>query len=307
MISVVIPLYNKEKHIADTIRSVLIQSFQDFEVVVVDDGSTDNSAIVVEGLLSKDDRLHLIKQANEGVCSARNKGIEVARGEFVAFLDADDQWDVDFLAEIVKMQKEFPLAALWGINFAELYGGKLVRELPTGLPKGYRGYVDNYFDMPGRVSDLFCSSSVVIRREAFAKVGLFDTRLKYSEDIDMWYRIILNYPVAFYDRYMVSYFYDADNRTMNRTHCLCDWLPYYCDKYVQYKGTRFYSWIQLWSAVRIREIYFDDASQRADARVAAAKLDYSVLPTKYKYLLRTPFWLGSVLWRIDKLKTKIFQ
>lgn len=307
MISVIIPLYNKEKHIAATIRSVLAQSFQDIEVIVVDDGSTDHSAAVVEQLLLEDSRLCLIKQLNGGVCSARNKGIEVAKGEYVAFLDADDQWDVNFLTEIVNMQSDFPNAAMWGINYAELYNGKLVRELSTGLPKGYRGYVDNYFDMSGRISDLYCSSSVVIRRETFAKVGLFDTRLKYSEDIDMWYRIIVNYPVAFYDRYMVSYFYDADNRTMNRTRLLRDWLPYYCDKYSDYKGSRFYNWIHLWSAVRIREIYFDDASQRADARVAAEKLDYSVLPTKYKYLLQTPFWLGSVLWCIDKLRTKIFK
>lgn len=306
MISVVIPLYNKEKHIADTIRSVLAQSFQDFEVVVVDDGSTDNSAAVVEGLLSEDNRLRLIKQANGGVCSARNNGIDVARGEFVAFLDADDQWDVDFLKEIVKMQNDFPHAAMWGINFAELYGGKLLRELPTGLPKGYRGYVENYFDIPGRISDLYCSSSVVVRRNVFDVVGMFDTRLKYSEDIDMWYRIIVNYPVAFYDRYMVSYFYDADNRTMNRTRRLCYWLPYYCDKYSSYKGTRFYNWIQLWSAVRIREIYFNDKLQRTDARVAAYKLDYSVLPVKYKYLLKTPFPVGMVLWWFDKLRTKLF-
>ena len=87
MISVVIPLYNKEKQIRKTLQSVLTQTFQDFEIVVVNDGSTDNSAIEVEKV--KDPRIRLIHQQNAGVSAARNKGIEEARYELIAFLDAD--------------------------------------------------------------------------------------------------------------------------------------------------------------------------------------------------------------------------
>ena len=194
MISVVIPLYNKEKSIVSTIESVISQTYKDWELIIVDDGSTDNSLEVVQNFVDElkieDCRLKILSKENGGVCSARNRGIEEARGEYVALLDGDDMWDNEYLAEQVKMITDFPNAAMWGINYAELYEGKLIRKLETGLPDGYRGYVENYFQMPTRVSDLFCSSSVVIRKDVFDKVGMFDERLKYSEDIDMWYRII---------------------------------------------------------------------------------------------------------------------
>lgn len=308
MITVVIPLYNKYKSIRNTLNSVLSQSFQDFEIVVVDDGSTDGGAEVVAQI--KDERIRLIRKENGGVCSARNRGIKEAKYDYIALLDADDGWDIDYLAEQKRLIEDFPEAAMWGINFAELYNGKLIRELPTGLPKGFRGIVDGYFDQTlkkGRVSDLFCSSSVVIRKSAFDKVGLFDERIWYSEDIDMWYRIIANYPVVFYDRYMVFYYYDAENRAMNRTRQLKWWLPYYVEKYAEYKGNEpFYTFIERWCAVKIKQIYFGDKSQRSDAIKAAAKLDYSILPKKYKYLFSTPYFVGLMLYLITEslLKAK---
>lgn len=298
MFSIIVPLYNKEKSIRSTIDSVLSQSFQKFEIVVVDDGSTDSGADVVAQI--KDNRIRLIRKDNGGVSSARNRGIKEAKYDYIALLDADDGWDKEYLAEQRKLIEDFPEAAMWGINFAELYNGKLIRELPTGLPKGFRGIVDGYFDKTlknGRVSDLFCSSSVVIRKSAFDKAGLFDERIRYSEDIDMWYRIIVNYPVVFYDRYMVFYYYDAENRAMNRTRQLKWWLPYYVDKYSIYKDVEsFYTFIERWSAVRIKQIYFEDKLQRTDAKNAASRLDYSVLPPKYRYIFCQSFCIGYIIY-----------
>ena len=308
MISVVIPLYNKEKSIAKTIESVLAQTYTDYEIIVIDDGSTDKSAAVVESIIlslneSNSFIIRLFSKNNGGVSSARNLGIEKSRGEYIALLDGDDQWDKDYLTEQVKMIHDFPEAAMWGINYAELYNGKLVRTLATGLPDGYRGYVENYFQMPNRNSDLFCSSSVVIRREVFDKVGMFDERMKYSEDIDMWYRIIANYQVAFYDYYMVRYLYDAENRAMNRTRLLRYWLPYYVDKYKDplYKHNKvFYRWIMRWCGYRIKLIYFHDIEQHTDAKSASRKLDYSELPIKYRFELLTPYWIGRIVYNILK-------
>lgn len=299
MVSVVIPLYNKENSITSTLQSVCAQTYTDFEVLVVNDGSTDNGATLAAKY--PDTRIRVINKPNGGVCSARNRGINEAKGEFVALLDGDDQWDKEYLAEQVKMINDFPEAAMWGINFAELNQGKLIRKLETGLPAGYRGYVENYFEMKGRVSDLFCSSSVVIRKEVFDKVGMFDERLKYSEDIDMWFRIIANYPVAFYDRYMAWYLYDAENRAMNRKRLLKYWLPYYVEKY---KDSLFkhnetlYRWIMRWAACRIKDIYFNDIEQHEDAKVASRKLDYTQLPIKYRFELLTPYWIGKQIYRM---------
>ena len=131
----------------------------------------------------------------------------------------------------MKLIQDFPEAMMWGINFAEISNGQLIRTLPTGLPEGYRGYIENYFQIPGRISDLYCSSSVVLKKKVFDKVGCFDERIKYAEDLDMWYRIIANYPVAFYDRYMAFYQYDAENRALHRRIMLRDYLPFFVDKY----------------------------------------------------------------------------
>lgn len=98
MISIVIPLYNKEKQIAHTLQSVFAQTFQDFEIVIVDDGSTDNSVMEVKKF--DDPRVLLIQQSNAGVSAARNRGIEEANGELIAFLDADDEWMPEFLQTI---------------------------------------------------------------------------------------------------------------------------------------------------------------------------------------------------------------
>lgn len=307
MISVVIPLYNKAQSITHTLDSVLAQTYTDYEVVVVNDGSTDGSGEVVIQYIKDNPQsqstIHIIHKPNGGVCSARNRGIREAKGEYIALLDADDQWDKEYLAEQVRMIKDFPDAAMWGINFAELSHGQLIRKLATGLPDGYRGYVEHYFEMKGRVSDLFCSSSVVIRKEVFDKVDYFDERIKYSEDIDMWYRIIANYPVAFYDCYMVWYLYDADNRAMNRKRLLKYWLPYYADKYKDPRFNHnhtFYRWVMRWCAQHIRLVYFGDLSQRKDAVEAIKKLDYTQLPKKYKLLFHFPYAIAKVLNTMDK-------
>ena len=324
--SVVIPLYNKQNSIVATLQSVLAQTYQNFEIVVVDDGSTDDSARIAEEYIREcmaygvraphestsfvggpaECRGKVIRKANGGVCSARNRGIQEAKYDYIALLDGDDLWDEHYLEEQVKLIQDFPEAKMWGINFAEMSNGQLIRTLPTGLPEGYRGYVENYFQMPGRISDLYCSSSVVIKKEVFDKVGYFDERIKYSEDIDMWYRIIANYLVVFYDRYMAFYLYDAENRAMNRKRPLRYWLPYFVDKYKDERFCHnrvFYQWVMRWSAVNIRDVYFNDCEQKYVAQEAIKKLDYSVLPWKYKLLFRWPYVIAKHLnaWDIKRL------
>ena len=305
--SVVIPLYNKQNSITATLRSVLAQTYTNYEIIVVDDGSTDDSANVAEAVLQAS-RLsplafRLIRKPNGGVCSARNRGIQEAKYDYIALLDGDDLWDEHYLEEQVKLIQDFPEAKMLGINFAEMGKGELIRKLPTGLPEGYRGYVENYFQISGRISDLYCSSSVVIQKEVFDKVGYFDERIKYAEDSDMWFRIIATYPVAFYDRYMAFYQYDAENRALNHKIMLQDYLPFYVNKYKAYKENKiFYAWINRWSANIIRRYYFDPRNNQIDdAKIAAKKLDYTVIPFKYKLLFKMPHRIAKVLNELDIL------
>lgn len=312
MISVVIPLYNKERSIVPTIESVLSQTYKDWELIIVNDGSSDNSLEVVKNFVDEleieDWRLKILSKPNGGVCSARNRGIREAKGEYVALLDGDDLWDKEYLAEQVKMISDFPKAAMWGINFAEINKGKLVRSLRTALPDGYRGYVENYFQMNGRISDLFCSSSVMIRREVFDKIGLFDERIKYAEDTDMWWRIIATHKVAFYDRYMVFYRYDAENRALKRERRLRYYLPYYIDKYqtpIYQSNMVFYRRANHWAASQIRSYYFSAQKEdRLDAQYAIKKIDYSVVPLKYRLLYKWPYKIAIILNKLDKLYHK---
>lgn len=300
MISIVIPLYNKEKSVRTTLESVRAQSYKDWECVVVDDGSTDKSLEVVEQFKIEDLRFKILSKTNGGVCSARNAGIMAAKGEYVALLDGDDIWDKDYLAEQVKMIHDFPEAAMWGINFAETKNGKLVRRLETALPDGYRGYVEKYFEMKGRISDLFHSSAVVIRKEVFDKVGYFDERIKYSEDVDMWWRIIAVYTIAFYDRYMVHYQQDTENRAMDKRRALRYSLPFFVDKYKEpiFKQNKaFYKWANRWCGGKIKMIYFHDLEQYEDAKAAARRLDYKQLPVKYRFELLTPYWFGKQVYK----------
>ncbi len=302
LISIVMPLYNKESSILKTIQSVISQTYTDYELIVVNDGSTDNGTKIVENY--PDIRINLINKENGGVCSARNRGIQEAKGEYIALMDADDLWDVKYLEEQVKMMNDFPDAAMWSINYAETRNGKIVRRVPTGLPDGYRGYVEHYFEMPERVSDLFHPSSTVIRREVFDKVGLFDERIKYAEDSDMWFRVNALYKTAFYDRYMVSYQLDAENRAMTRRRDLRYFLPYYVDKYREpiFKQNQiFYRWVNRWSAVHIRRYYFSPyESDRREAREAAVKLDYSVIPFKYMLFFKLPYRIAEGVNKMDQ-------
>ena len=110
IISVVIPLYNKERYIARAIQSALGQTYGDFELIVVDDGSTDGSVDIVSQFA--DTRLRLINQANAGVGAARNRGIKDAKYELITFLDADDEWMPDFLETVLELREEFPEASL---------------------------------------------------------------------------------------------------------------------------------------------------------------------------------------------------
>ncbi len=306
-LSVVIPLYNKETNIGSTLQSVVEQSVAPSEVLVVDDGSTDQSAQVVQTFIQSHKDcgipIHLMRKSNGGVCSARNTGIREAQGEYIALLDADDIWDKDYLKEQLSLIHDFPEARMWGINYAEVYGGKPVRQLRTGLPEGHRGYVPNYFHLPNRTSDLFCSSSVVIDKKVFRQVGMFDERLRYSEDNDMWFRIIATGKVVFYDRYMVYYRYDAQNRAMNRPRLLRYWLPSYADKYRQplyMQNSEFYEWVQRWCAIKIKHTYFADKTQYADARTAISKLDFEQLPFKYRLFFHLPYSIAKILYQLDE-------
>lgn len=204
MISVVIPLYNKEKYIADTLNSVLSQTYQDFEIIVVDDGSLDNSLQVVKNVI--DPRIVVITQFNSGVSVARNVGITNASNDYVAFLDADDSWDHDYLETIIMLIEKYPEAGAFATHYRVLEKSKTKKpKLIRESLKDSDCIVKNYFKLVTLGDHPFFTSSICVRKRVFDNVGLFVPGVRLGEDIDMWARIALHEKIAFCSSAKVSY------------------------------------------------------------------------------------------------------
>ena len=204
MISVIIPLYNKAGSIAQALDSVLAQEYQDFEIVVVDDGSTDGGASVVENY--GDARIRLVRQENAGVSAARNKGIEEARGEYVAFLDADDVWMPGFLSEIVALQREFPQCRAQATNYVFNSNGvkspTILRKIPFS---GERGVLANYFEVASCSHPPVWTSAVCIECVLLQEIDGFPVGIKSGEDLLTWARVAVRTDWAYSMRAMAQY------------------------------------------------------------------------------------------------------
>lgn len=186
MFSVIIPLYNKELTIKNTIVSVLEQTYQNFEIIVIDDGSTDSSAKLVQEF--RDYRIKLVQQKNQGVSAARNLGIQEAKYDWIALLDGDDLWKPNHLEEIIKMMKKFPDEKVYVTSF-KYSDNRRISKYPRNNPIFK---IENYFKVV-LVETLMWTSTVVIHKSCFNKLGGFNIHLSRGEDLDMWRRLAKKY------------------------------------------------------------------------------------------------------------------
>lgn len=206
LFSVVIPLYNKADTIERTLRSVAGQVFRDFEVVVVDDGSKDDGAAIVErfeGLPS----LRVICQKNAGVSAARNKGVEEAGGGYIALLDADDEWLPYHLSDAAGVIKSNSDAVIVGCGY-KWYGPKGVYSTASWCSGRKDMFASYAYYQPTH------TSSIIIRRDAFLDVGGFDSRFSFYEDVQLFFRVAARFNRACYliGRPSSIYHSDADVR-----------------------------------------------------------------------------------------------
>ncbi len=197
MISVVIPLYNKEKQIANTLRTVFAQSFQEFEILIVNDGSTDNS--VNEVLKLNDSRIRLLHQANAGVSAARNKGVTEAKYNLIAFLDADDEWKVDYLATQYELYKRYPECSVYACNYE--FRDSKGKYTPTTIREinftERDGVLDNYFEVASYSHPPICSISILVKKETILSIGGFPIGVKSGEDLLTWARLATTCKIAY--------------------------------------------------------------------------------------------------------------
>ena len=198
--SVIMPLYNKGAYVEKAIRSVLEQTYPHYELIVVNDGSSDDSAVIAEELLKDVTNARLINQDNAGVAVARNNGVAQAKGDYVCFLDADDWWDVSFLQEMQQFIKDYPEAGIWGTNYWYVKKGKTHIAVPCET-----GYI-NYPKLYAETSAMpLTSISVCIEKKLFDELGGFPLGIKLGEDFLLWTKIALHHKVAFLNKAVAYY------------------------------------------------------------------------------------------------------
>ena len=187
--SVIIPLFDKARFVIATIETVLAQDHPALEIIVIDDASTDGGADLVERTFG--DRVTVVRQANAGPGPARNRGVEAARGDWIAFLDADDRWRSDHLAKLNGLATQFPAARTLSTRFAAGQAGQETRLVDHEPPTAA---LLDYFIMPLDLPTM-CSSCVAVERATFRASGGFGAFVP-GEDLDLWVRLALAGPVA---------------------------------------------------------------------------------------------------------------
>ena len=211
--SVVIPLYNKEHYIENTIRSVLSQTCTDYEVIVVDDGSADRSLELARKY--ECDKVRVIAQENQGVSVARNTGILNARGEYIAFLDADDEWRPEYLMTIHSLIEKYPESAIFVTAYAVNMGNGKINYSTRLNPR--TGCLPSYWLTLAKGYDFVWTSATVMRRTVLIDAGLFKPGEKIGQDLDMWARVArINPKVAYSSRICVNYNRAAEQNARTR-------------------------------------------------------------------------------------------
>ncbi len=193
--SIVIPLYNKENFITKTINSAFNQIFTDFEIIVINDGSTDGSANKIEAVTDK--RVSIYTIENQGVSYARNYGISKASADYICFLDADDLWKPSHLEDLKQLINNYPNCGLYCKSYQKSFFGKtLLNSTFYNLKKGFVGIVPNYF-LNSIIDEIAWTSAVAIPKKTLEKLNGFNVTLISGQDTDLWIRIALKEKIAF--------------------------------------------------------------------------------------------------------------
>ena len=220
--SVIIPLFNKAPYVAKAIGSVLSQTVTDYELVIMDDGSKDESFGIAEKAIEGHANCNLFKQQNAGVSMARNNAVALSQGEYLCFLDADDWWRPTFLEEMSKLIDGFPDAGIYGTNYTIVNETKRkTRVANVGVDDGFeKGYI-NYCQVYAKTLNMpLWTGAVCMPRKVFDEMGGFPKGITLGEDFLLWIRIALKYKVAFLNKPLAFYNQDVDvaNRGVGRLH-----------------------------------------------------------------------------------------
>lgn len=300
--SIIVPLYNKAPFVRKALESIVSQTYQDWECIVVDDGSMDNSFALAQQCVNtlpdgaKRERFRLLQQPNAGVAAARNTGVAASRGEYICFLDADDWWEATFLEEMIRLIADYPEAGIYASNYIYYKPGKT--HVALNLPRGYIDYPKAYYE--GAAMPVW-TGATCMPRKVFDEVGGFPVGIRLGEDFLLWAKTAIRYPIAFSDKPLSFYNNDvpASLRATRNLHA-----PKYhmlfnltsLEREMEQSAIRSEQsavWKQLLDKLRIAGLMDYWLSDKYHDRAAAElrKVDWNNQPQKAKLLYNKPIWL----------------
>ena len=311
--SIIIPLYNKGPYINKALTSVMGQTFRDFELIVVDDGSTDDSFKVAEAVLKDSDiDYRLICQENAGVSTARNNGVAVSKGDCICFLDADDWWSPVFLERMDWLIKAYPEAGIYGTNYYYVKNDRQ-RICVTTADTGYINYCKVYAE---KLQMPLTSISVSIPKKVYNEIGGFRKHLRLGEDFDLWIKIALTHKVAFLNEPLAYYFQDSDPAWRGTGHLIDPQFHILWNlEYLEDMEKSNPDYKRLIDHLRAYNLlpYYLSKQYREYAKKELIKVDWSKQPKKVRLQFKVPiamlrfiraiYAFGSVIkqWIIKKL------
>ena len=199
IVSIIIPVYNNELEVGRAIRSVLSQTIQDFELIVVDDESSDNSVNIIN--LIKDKRIKYFKQLHGGASKARNFGVSKAQSDFIAFLDADDEWKNVFLETVILLRNKYPDAGLYCTNYSYVEKPNInifTHKIKIENVNEEELVIENYFKYILSNEPInICTSCTAMNKTVFEELNGFNINSIWGEDQDLWGRIAIRYPIVY--------------------------------------------------------------------------------------------------------------
>jgi glycosyltransferase involved in cell wall biosynthesis len=302
--SIIIPLYNKENHIKDTLHSVWSQSFKDFEVIVVNDGSTDNSLQLLETV--NDKRLRIFSTHNQGVSSARNYGISMARAKFIVFLDADDLWLAHHLQDLKNLYEQFPNCGMYSKAYYKIDGTTTIAQQFKNIPgkKLWEGIVEDYF-YSSQISSIAWTSAVMVPMSILDKVGVFNPEITLGagEDTDLWIRIALQHPVAFSNSVSAMHQLHSDNRVSKASIHLKQFIDLnrYNNDTANHASLKRYLDLNRYATA----IQYKLAGNSEEATILIRELDKSSLNKKQRFLLTQPQFTLKILLKVKEFLKKL--
>ncbi len=292
--SIIIPLYNKASYIRKALESVLAQTYANYECIVMDDGSTDGSAEVVQCTMHNAEctmgkKIRLLSQPNAGVAAARNNAVKEAKGEYLCFLDADDWGELTFLEEMARHIARCPDAGLYATNYVYYKPGKTYVALD--MPTGYIDYPKAYLHSTAMP---VWTGAVAMPRRVFEEIGGFPAGVRLGEDFLLWAKTAMRYPVAFLNKPLAYYNNDvpATLRATRNLHAPKHNMLFLLDTIAQDNALS-QDWKRLFDRLRVNGLldYWLSPRYHEAARKELQKVDWAQQPRSVIRTYRTPVWL----------------